>query len=298
MTQYLNPRNDIAFRKIFGDSKNKDILIHFLNDVLNKDNPDKIIDVTLINPTQLPEIDGSKESILDVLCTDNRNVQYIVEMQVSGRKGFAKRAQYYAAKAYSSQAKQSDLYHDLKGVVFLAILDFVMLPDKPHYKCDHIILDKQHHTHDLKDFYFTFIELPKFNKTNPAELINYEEKWCYFFKHAGELDNMRNFLNSIEDNSQIIHKAYRALEAHNWTEDELRMYERMEKINKDTLAREAFLVDEALARGEARGIEIGKTQGIEQAKLEIAQTMKQTGMSNEQIALLTQLPLDIINQLN
>jgi hypothetical protein len=34
ISKYLDPKNDIAFKKIFGTEKNKDILIHFLNDVL------------------------------------------------------------------------------------------------------------------------------------------------------------------------------------------------------------------------------------------------------------------------
>ena len=34
-SRYLDPKNDIAFKKIFGSEKNKDILIHFLNDILS-----------------------------------------------------------------------------------------------------------------------------------------------------------------------------------------------------------------------------------------------------------------------
>ena len=33
-SKFLDPTNDVAFRKIFGTEKNKDILIHFLNDVI------------------------------------------------------------------------------------------------------------------------------------------------------------------------------------------------------------------------------------------------------------------------
>lgn len=35
----------------------------------------------------------------------------------------------------------------------------------------------------LKNLYFAFIELPKFNK-NKEELSCLEEKGCYFFKHV------------------------------------------------------------------------------------------------------------------
>ena len=33
-SKFLNPRNDLSFKKLFGSEKNKDILIHFLNDML------------------------------------------------------------------------------------------------------------------------------------------------------------------------------------------------------------------------------------------------------------------------
>ena len=32
LSKFLDPKNDIAFRKIFGSEKHKDILIHFIND--------------------------------------------------------------------------------------------------------------------------------------------------------------------------------------------------------------------------------------------------------------------------
>ncbi len=90
-------------------------------------------------------------------------------------------AQYYAAKAYSSQADVGDQYHDLKGVIFIAIADFILFPNKLAYKSDHVTFDKMTFEHDLKDFSFTFIELPKFNKTKEDQLENIVEKWIYFF---------------------------------------------------------------------------------------------------------------------
>ena len=104
IVRYLDPKNDIAFKKIFGTEKNKDVLLHFLNDVLGSTRG-KIRKITLLNTNQPPEIAVYKVSAVDVLCEDSTGVQYIVEMQVSGVTGFEKRAQYYAAKAYCSQIK-------------------------------------------------------------------------------------------------------------------------------------------------------------------------------------------------
>ena len=42
IVRYLDPKNDIAFKKIFGTEKNKDVLLHFLNDILSKPNGSKI----------------------------------------------------------------------------------------------------------------------------------------------------------------------------------------------------------------------------------------------------------------
>jgi predicted transposase/invertase (TIGR01784 family) len=274
LSRYLNPKNDIAFKKVFGAEKNKDILIHFLNDVLNKTAKDLIKEVTFLDTVQQPEIAIKKQSIIDVLCTDQSGVQYIVEMQVDPVRGFEKRAQYYAAKAYCNQMKKKEKYYGLKEVVFLAIADYVVFPDKEHYKSDHIILDKKSHEHDLKDFSFTFIELPKFKKNKISELETYEERWCYFFKHAHEPDNIEEL---IATSSEVIKKAYDELYSYNWTEDELLAYEEVEKANLDAEAREDYVLE----KGKQEGIQLGKQEGIQLGKQEGIQLGKQEGIQLE-----------------
>ena len=47
LSKFLDPKNDVAFDRIFGTEKNKDILIHFINDVLELKSGDRIREVTL-----------------------------------------------------------------------------------------------------------------------------------------------------------------------------------------------------------------------------------------------------------
>src|ERR1700684_2428197 len=101
--KFLDPKNDFAFKKIFGTEKNKDILIHFLNDMITFKEEACIKDVIFLKTVQDPETIANKTSIVDILCTDEKALHYIVEMQVAKEKGFEKRAQLYAAKAYCSQ---------------------------------------------------------------------------------------------------------------------------------------------------------------------------------------------------
>ncbi|WP_265039616.1 MULTISPECIES: Rpn family recombination-promoting nuclease/putative transposase [unclassified Wolbachia] len=79
-SKFLDPKNNFAFRRIFGTEKNKDILIHFLNDVLGLTGEAEIKDVQFLSPIRNPEIATKKESIVDVLCRDSKGIQTIVEM--------------------------------------------------------------------------------------------------------------------------------------------------------------------------------------------------------------------------
>jgi len=64
--KFVDIKNDIAFRKIFGNENKKEILISFLNAVLKLENQNQIKTVTLLNPFQLPKIKGLKVTVIDV----------------------------------------------------------------------------------------------------------------------------------------------------------------------------------------------------------------------------------------
>jgi predicted transposase/invertase (TIGR01784 family) len=224
LTKFLSPKNDLAFKRIFGTERNKDILIHFLNDIFGRTiNP--IEEVSFLNSSLDPEVAALRASIVDVLCQDTEGNRFIVEMQVSSEKGFEKRAQYYAAKTYIDQRGTGVEYANLKEVTFLAILDFTLLPDKTEYLSHHVVLDKHTLQHDLKDFSFSFLELPKFKKTK-GELTTLTEKWAYFFKKANITHEQD--LPVIVGNDTIIQKAYEELNRFSWTPEEIRAYDSVE----------------------------------------------------------------------
>jgi predicted transposase/invertase (TIGR01784 family) len=287
ITKYLDPKNDIAFRKIFGSEKNKEILIHFLNDMLVFREGKPIKDITFLKTNQHPELAYKKESIVDVLCKDEVGHQYIVEMQVANQKGFEKRAQYYAAKAYISQMNKGDkLYNNLKEVIFLAIVDFTMFSDKQEYKSDHVILDQNTHENDLKDFSFTFLELPKFKK-DKHQLNTMIDKWAYYFKHAE--DTPEEDLADIFKDDEFITQAYKELDRFHWDEKDLLDYDQEIKRIRDNHAVLAYQLEQA----ENKGIE----KGIEKGAVDTAQKMITDGIAVEMIAKYTGLPPSVIDEL-
>ncbi|MBA8755010.1 Rpn family recombination-promoting nuclease/putative transposase [Wolbachia endosymbiont of Drosophila bicornuta] len=276
LSKFLDPKNDVAFRRIFGTEKNKDILIHFLNDILGFTGKDEIKEIEFLSTIQDAEIASKKQSIVDVLCRDENGVQVIVEMQVAKTKGFEKRAQYYAAKAYSRQADKGDQYQDLTEIIFIAIADCILFPNKSEYKSDHVMLDKDSYEHDLKDFYFTFIELPKFPKTKEDQLGSIVEKWIYYFKYADETSEEE--LEKIIGSDVIIKKAYEELNRFNWSEKEFIAYEQEIKRIRDERAVLEQKLDDAKKEGK---IEVAKTMLAN--NVDVTTIVKFTGLSMSEI---------------
>jgi predicted transposase/invertase (TIGR01784 family) len=277
ITKFLDPKNDIAFRRVFGSERNKDILIHFINDILVFKEAALITEVTFLKTIQDPEIVTKKTSIVDVLCEDEKGNKYIVEMQVAKEKGFAKRAQYYAAKAYANQADVKGKYKNLKEIVFIAIANFIMFPNKKGFKSDHVILDRNSHEHDLKDFSFTFLELPKFKKTID-ELQNITEKWMYFFN--GTEETSPEDIAKIMGSDTIMERAYHELDRYYWNEEELLSYEQAQKYEWGYNASMEQKFDE--------GIEKGR----EEEKKEIARKMLEKGMNAKMVKEITGYSLE------
>ena len=282
ISKFLDPKNDVCFRKIFGTEKNKDILIHFLNDMVTFRERHPITDVTFLKTVQDPETAAQKTSIVDVLCRDEHGHQYIVELQVAKEKGFAKRAQYYAAKAYSSQMKVGGAYADLKEIIFIAIADFIMFPEKEAYKSDHIILDRKTQANDLKDFSFTFLELPKFKK-RIDDLSNMVEKWSYFFLYAEE--TREEDLASIIGSDEIIERVYQELNRFSWNEEELLTYDQAEKYAGSYKASMDQRYDEGIEKGIEKGI------------LQVATALLNQGVASPVIVEATGLSMDKIEEL-
>ncbi|GHU16039.1 hypothetical protein FACS189472_00220 [Alphaproteobacteria bacterium] len=71
MQRFLNPKNDFAFKRLFGTEKNKKILITFLNDVFEGKH-NKIEDVEFLKLNQDPEVASLRQSIVDVMAVISR----------------------------------------------------------------------------------------------------------------------------------------------------------------------------------------------------------------------------------
>lgn len=268
--KFADPKNDVAFRKIFGNEAKKVVLISFLNSVLSLEGDRKIINLEFRNTFQLPRIVGLKSSIIDVNVKDQSGTTYIVEMQLSEVTGFDKRVQYYVSKEYASQIEKGDDYSKLTPVVFIGILEFEYF-EGDNYLTEHLIINTKTQKNELKDINFNFIELPKF-KTELKECKSLTDKWIYFIKNA---ENLEVIPPNVDDEG--LKEAYTLSDKHSWTKDELASYD-------------YFLMREQDDRGR---VELAEKKKL----LEVAKEMKRDGIITEKIAKYTGLSVSEINKL-
>ena len=144
-----------------------------------------------------------------------------------------------------------------------------------------MILDKQTYEHDLKDFSFTFIELPKLDK-DIDHLSNMIEKWAYFLKNAEEVSE--EALNKLTSRDPIIQRAFKELNSFHWSEAELLSYNQAEK--------HTHVYHNTLRYAREEGKEEGLREGKRQAALSLARAMLENGMSMEDVCRITKLSKD------
>lgn len=297
MTRYLDPTNDVAFKKLFGTENHKSLLISFLNAILGLENKRRIKSVELLPQEEAPQIKGLKTSILDIKCTDERNVQYIVEMQNRKIPSFIKRTQYYLAHSYVNQLSKGSTHLELRPIILLAIANHELFPEKDRVISFHKTLDTKTFENDLKDMSYVFVELPKFTKSE-TELKTVQDKWIYFLKNWHESKSVPPTVSEEE-----IIEAYNTLEQFNWNAFEKEAYLKATIANDEEHAiklaefekgrkegREKGL-QEGIEQGIQKGIQKGIEQGKRQAEFELIQKMLEAGATHEDVVKLTGLSM-------
>jgi len=119
--KYLDPKNDLTFKRVFGEHPH--ILIYFLNALLPLDGQ-TIESIEYLNGELIPELPGLKHSIVDVRCKEKETGrQFIVEMQMYWTNAFKQRMLFNASKAYVQQVKKKGKYSDLEPVYGLSLVN-------------------------------------------------------------------------------------------------------------------------------------------------------------------------------
>ena len=258
MPQYLDPKNDLTFKRVFGEHKH--LCMSLINSMLPLDYP--VVSIEYQTGELIPElVDVLRNTIVDVRCTDSEGRQFLVEMQLNWSEVFKSRVLLNASKAFVLQLDKAQDIELLKPVYSLNFVNKTFEKDQDmeneylhHYK----IVNIKHTNKQIKGLEFLFVELPKFKPLNRAEK-KLHELWLRFLTEVDE--NTEIIPDDLLEN-ELIREAVRHMEKAAYTKEQLKAYD---KFKIDSLTAAAML-NEAEKKGKEQGIELGKEQGIEIGK--------------------------------
>ena len=283
MGKFINPFTDFGFKHIFGREMDKDILIEFLNDLLEGEHT--IMDLRIMNNERLPETEQGRKVIFDIHCETDKGERIIIEMQNREQPHFKDRALYYLSHSVVEQG--------IKGT------------------WDYELADRENGQVFNPKFRQIYIELPRFNKEEEECETDFE-RWIYVLKHMDTLDRM-----PFKARKAIFERLERIGSMANLTPKQRAQYEAEWKMYNDYYNTLDFAVEKGMKKGMEEGMEKGlqkglqkgleeglqkglqkgKAEGRQEEKHSIALNLKKLGVSIEQIAFATGLSIEEIEKL-
>ena len=257
---------DFAFKKIFGKPGNEVCLISFLNSIL--DLPKPIESVEFLNPFSLKEFKEAKLVCVDVKATDTDQRVFIVEMQIVVSPSFAKRAVYYAAKAYFDQLAPGQGYGKLKATYAVCLLMRPLWRDERIHH--HFRMVEKESSEVLQDaIEIHTVELAKYNtELGVVSQSKVLEQWCYWIKYSHE--HTEEELRALLPGLPFLHATHELNEIREVTEEK-QMYDSREKAALDL---QSGLID-AKEEGREEGLEKGREEGLEKGEIKLIRTLQE-----------------------
>jgi predicted transposase/invertase (TIGR01784 family) len=254
MPHYLDPKNDLTFKCVFGNHKH--LCMSLLNSLLPLNNP--IVSLEYETGELVPEIKALHNSIVDVRCIDSAGRQFLVEMQMEWTENFKSRVLLNASKAYVVQLDKAKDYKLLQPVYSLNFVNdtFEKSPAmKDEYYHHYKIVNIKDTDKQIKGLEFVFIELPKFKPQNRAEK-KLHELWLTFLTAINESTEIAP-PELLENNDTREAMQYAEISA--YTKKQLITYDRI----RDGIMVEITLISAAQEEGFNKGMKKGLKKGIE-----------------------------------
>ena len=296
--KYFNPLNDYFVRYLFTDKgSSESILLDFINSIMINANMKTFRSVEILTPFNLKKNKNLKETIVDVKCITQNGSVVIIEIQLQGNSRFPERILYYWAANYSKLLKHGERYDELTPVISINLLNFNLDKSKNIHSC--YMLYEMNNKKLLTDhLQIHIIELKKFKKNILTKDLNC---WLKMFTSK----NLEASMSEIVKEKPIMEEVQKKY--NNFVKSKLMMmeYEKKEAYlygNQIMLDEERRLgIEEGLKKGIEQGIEKGIEQGIEQGEknkaINIAKSLKKSGLDNKFISDNTGLSLEEVEKL-
>ena len=292
--RYLDPKNDLTFKKVFGQHPH--LLRSFLNALLPLEEGQVIESLEYLPAELVPAVPLFKNSIVDVRCRDNTGRQFIVEMQMLWTDSFKSRVLFNASKAYVNQLGRGRQYEGLQPVYALSLVDQVFEPDSPAYYHHYRFVHTTEPERRLEGLELIFVELPKFQ----ADTLLGKRMQVLWLRFLTEIKDQTDQIPAELLAEPALEEAVEYLRESAFSRDELAGYDRYwDAISSERTLLAAALRDgraEGKAEGKAEGLLEGLAQGLARGKREealaLARRMQTKGLDQATIQEVTGLSDD------
>ncbi len=273
--KYIDLLTDFGFKKIFGEESNKELLIDFLNSLLEEEKG-KITQITYLKTEKLGMSQLDRKAIYDIYCESQTGEKFIVELQKAEQAFFKERSIYYATFPIQEQAIKGDWDFKFNSIYTIAIMDFTMEKESSDYIHRVKLMNTETKEIFSNKLNFIYLEIPKFNKQQ-AELENHFEKWIYIIKNLAKLDNIPPELQE-----KIFKEVFQMSEIAKYDRPSRQIYEDSLKAKRDWKNSLDTSFEKGIEKGKEEGLQEGIEQGIEKGLEKALNQLIQSGMTEEE----------------
>jgi predicted transposase/invertase (TIGR01784 family) len=216
--KYVSPDTDFGFKKLFGEETSKDLLIDFLNSTLSLKSPIAVL--SFCKSENLSDIMTKRRAVFDIYCESEIGEKFIVELQKAEQPFFKDRSLFHVTLPICEQVEKSVWNIEFSAIYFIGILYFHDDEEKEEQKFERDVYFKDQDGNIFyNELHFKFLQMPLFTKTE-SELITKSDKWYYFLKHLGNLEQIPAVLSE-----PIFERAFETAELAKMTLQEKSQYE-------------------------------------------------------------------------
>ncbi|MBQ9896855.1 MAG: Rpn family recombination-promoting nuclease/putative transposase [Synergistaceae bacterium] len=193
----FNRLNDKYFKFLFANPDYKDLLIGFVNDVLdntpkNVERLPPVVDLVYSNREAVPQSALDKTPRFDVMARTFDNRKLHIEVQVAYDPYLLQRLMNYASRSYAGDTHQGEPYSSVQ-IVFITLLNYNLFPDSEDWYELHRMINVATGAWRLRSMEFHFIDISKLR----AKMIKEHawpktglERWLYYLGSIGGKKNM------------------------------------------------------------------------------------------------------------
>ncbi|MDR1235906.1 MAG: Rpn family recombination-promoting nuclease/putative transposase [Holosporaceae bacterium] len=328
-TEYASPLLNTGFKMLMsldgegGDSVAVSILNSLVPDF--RDNPIKSLKAAHVDLPVIKEEESCPLS-MDYHAINERGEHALVEIQLKRHIRFDERALFYAARVYSNQLKASDLaagswFKKLKKTYSIQIVNYnsnlargindpelqdtlidrvAQHPMKDEDFIKHYVMTDRFSGQEIDHLQLIQVELPRadalMNLFPPTRDFTVQQWWLSIFRHTNEYTS--KYIEKLYREEIMPHEIYEGLgriKFDKWDPTMQSSYTKdLQEIHKFYAPQIAMDINEA----RIEGIAIGEKKGKAEEKREMALNAVKMGLSVEQVAQLTGLSVQEIENLN